>query len=104
MFVGNHRDEQTMPIKLDSGRPSILIRKEKYESAGLVRAEIDSQFNLTDQEFRVGDQLVVLGPLPSDDMIGPLTEYLESKDLSYFDDFFELSGNWPDWLQIHVGR
>lgn len=91
-----------MPLKIDSGLPSILIRKEKYESVGLVRADIDSQFNLTDQEFHVGDQLVVLGPLPSDEMIGPLTEYLESKNLSYFDDFFELSGNWPSWLQVYV--
>ena len=102
MFDDNHCSEQTLPLKLDSGLPSILIRKEKYESAGLVRAEIDNQFNLTDREFRAGDQLVVLGPLPSDEMIGPLTEYLESKNLSYFDDFFELSGNWPDWLTIHV--
>jgi len=93
-----------LPLKIESGLPSILIRKEKYESTGLVRADIDSQFNLTDQEFRVGDQLVVLGPLPSDEMIGPLTEYLESKNLSYFEDFFELSGNWPDWLQVHVSR
>jgi hypothetical protein len=91
-----------LPLKIESGLPSILIRKEKYEIASLVRADIDSQFNLTDQEFRVGDQLVVLGPLPSDEMIGPLTEYLESKNLSYFDDFFELSGSWPDWLQVHV--
>ena len=102
MFDVNHCSEQTLPLKLDAGLPSILIRKEKYESSGLVRAEIDAQFNLTDREFRVGDRLVVLGPLPSDEMIGPLTEYLESKNLSYFDDFFELSGNWPDWLTIHV--
>jgi hypothetical protein len=102
MFVHIICNERTLPLKIDSGLPSILIRKERYESAGLVRADIDSQFNLTDQEFRVGDQLVVLGPLPSDEMIGPLTEYLESKNLSYFDDFFELSGNWPGWLQVYV--
>jgi hypothetical protein len=25
---------------------------------------------------------------------------LENAGLTYFDDFFELSGNWPEWLQI----
>jgi len=46
----------------------------------------------------------VIGPLPSDDLIGPIIDYLESKGLTYFDDFFELSGNWPDWLRIFAGR
>ena len=47
--------------------------------------------------------LVVIGPLPSDDLIGPITDYLEEAGLAYFDDFFELSGNWPEWLRIYVG-
>jgi hypothetical protein len=93
-----------MPVRIDAQRPSILIRKEQYESSGLVRAEFDSKFNLTDEEFRVADQLVVIGPLPSDDLIAPMIEYLESNGLIYFDDFFELSGNWPDWLQLFAGR
>jgi hypothetical protein len=93
-----------MPLKIEAGLPSVLIRKDRYESAGLIRADLDSRFNLTDEEFRVGDQLVAIGPLPSDDMIGPLTEFLESKTLVYFDDFFEMSGNWPDWLRIYVSQ
>jgi hypothetical protein len=28
---------------------------------------------------------------------------LEQAGLTYFDDFFELSGNWPDWLQLFAG-
>jgi hypothetical protein len=36
-------------------------------------------------------------------MLGPIIEYLEKVGLIYFDDFFELSGNWPDWLQIYAG-
>jgi hypothetical protein len=27
---------------------------------------------------------------------------LESLGLVYFDDFFELSGNWPAWLNVFV--
>jgi hypothetical protein len=93
-----------MPVRIGAQRPSILIRKERYENAGIVRADLDSRFNLTDDEFRVGDQLVVIGELPSDDLVGPMIEYLESKGLTYFDDFFELSGNWPDWLHIFACR
>ena len=92
-----------MPLTIDSGRPSILIRREGYESAGVVRSDLDLRFNLTDAEFRVEGNLVVLGPLPSDDLIGPIIDYLEEAGLAYFDDFFELSGNWPEWLRIHVG-
>ena len=25
---------------------------------------------------------------------------LEEEGLVYYDDFFELSGNWPDWLRL----
>jgi hypothetical protein len=27
---------------------------------------------------------------------------LENRGLAYFDDFFELSGNWPAWLSIYA--
>jgi hypothetical protein len=26
---------------------------------------------------------------------------LETAGLEYFDDYFELSGNWPDWLLLY---
>ncbi len=91
-----------MAITIDAGRPSVLIRKTSYESASLVRADIDKRFNLTDQEFRVEGNLVIVGPLPSDDLVGPFVDYLESAGLLYFDDFCELSGNWPEWLHVYV--
>lgn len=91
-----------MPAAIDAGLPSILIRKSAYEKAGLIREELDTRFNLTDQEFRVASDLVVVGPLPSDEMVGPIVDYLESAGLVYFDDFFELSGNWPLWLHVLV--
>ena len=92
-----------MPLTINAGRPSILIRRDAYENVELVRSKLDSRFNLTDVEFRAEGNLVVVGPLPSDDLIGPITDYLEEAGLAYFDDFFELSGNWPEWLRIYVG-
>ena len=89
-----------MPLPVRSGMPTMFIRRQAFESSKLERVEIDSRFNLTDAEFVVEGNLIAVGPLPSDDMIAPLIEYLEEKGLVYFDDFFEMSGNWPDWLRI----
>jgi hypothetical protein len=85
---------------IEAGRSSILIRKEAYERLGIARGELDSRFNLTDAEFRVEGRLVILGPLPTDEMAGEIVEYLETSGLIYFEEFFELSGNWPDWLRV----
>jgi hypothetical protein len=35
-------------------------------------------------------------------MLPDLIDALESSGLVYFDDFFELSGNWPDWLTLYA--
>lgn len=89
-----------MPLQVAAGLPTILIRKEAFERAGLARSELDQRFNLTDAEFRVEGSLIAVGPLPSDDMISPMLEYLEEKGLVYYDDAFELSGNWPEWVRL----
>lgn len=89
-----------MPLSVLSGLPTVFIRKNAFESASLSRAEIDAAFNLTDAEFRVEGNLIAIGPLPSDEMVGPMVEYLENKGVVYYDDFFELSGNWPEWLRL----
>jgi hypothetical protein len=34
--------------------------------------------------------------------LSDLVIQLETIGLRYFDDFFELSGNWPDWLSMFV--
>lgn len=31
-----------------------------------------------------------------------MVEYLEAKGLVYFEEFFELSGNWPEWLGLYA--
>jgi hypothetical protein len=91
-----------MALPIEAGQPVVVILQQAFERAGLVRRAIDARFNLTDQEFRVEEGLVVLGPLPSDDLLAPLIEALEGSGLVYFDDFFELSGNWPEWLSLYV--
>jgi hypothetical protein len=89
-----------MPIPVSSALPTIFIRRESFEQKGLLRTDIDSRFNLTDEEFKVEGNLVAIGPLASDDMIAPMVEYLEQHGLEYFADYIELSGNWPQWLRL----
>ena len=91
-----------MPLELSHDRAVILIRQSAFERSGLSRQAIDERYGLTDDEFRVEDGLVALGPLPSEDMLPELIADLEESGLTYFDDFFELSGNWPEWLSIYV--
>lgn len=91
-----------MPLELSHDRPVVLIRQSAFERGGLSRQAIDERYGLTDDEFRVEDGLVALGPLPSEDMLPELIADLEESGLTYFDDFFELSGNWPEWLTIYV--
>ena len=91
-----------MPLELSHGRAVVLIRQSAFERNRLTRAVIDERFNLTDEEFRVEDGLIALGPLPSEDMLPDLIGALENSGLVYFDDFFELSGNWPDWLTLYA--
>ena len=91
-----------MPLELSHGRAIVLIRQSAFERFGLARSVLDERYNLTDYEFRVEDGLVALGPLPSEDMLSGLIDDLENSGLVYFDDFFELSGNWPNWLALYA--
>ena len=91
-----------MPLELLHDRAMVLIRQSAFERVGLVRNVLDERYNLTDEEFRVEDGLIALGPLPSDDMLPGLIDDLEQSGLVYFDDFFELSGNWPEWLALYA--
>lgn len=93
-----------MALSIPSGAPTIIIRREAYERSGLTRAAIDERLNLTADEFRVERGLVVIGPIADDDGVGTLLGELEGVGLTYFDDFFELSGNWPEWLVVHASH
>jgi hypothetical protein len=91
-----------MALELAHGYAVVLIRQSAFERSGITRSAIDERYNLTADEFRVEEGLVVLGPLPSDDILPKLIGDLEQSGLVYFDDFFELSGNWPEWLTLYA--
>jgi hypothetical protein len=89
-----------MPIPLTNNAPTLLVRRDAFERAGLSRASIDQALTLTDEEFRVERDLVAIGPIYADDGLTALVRAFEDSGLVYYDDFFELSGNWPDWLSV----
>ncbi len=89
-----------MPIQLMNNAPTLLVRREAFERAGLSRASIDRALTLTDEEFRVERDLVAIGPIYSDDGLTALVQAFEEAGLVFYEDFFELSGNWPDWLSL----
>lgn len=89
-----------MPLSLGHSASSLLIRRDAYERADIARAAIDQRLNLTPDEFRVEGNLVVIGPVHDVEALQQLSDDLESLGLVYFDDFFELSGNWPEWLEM----
>src|SRR6267378_2045037 len=91
-----------MPLELLHDRVVVLIQQSAFERAGMTRQAMDERYNLTDEEFRVEDGLIAVGPLPSDELLPELIDDLEASGLIYFDDFFELSGNWPDWLSLYA--
>lgn len=90
-----------MALSVPTGAPTLFIRRSAYEKSGLTRAAIDERFGLTPDEFRVEGQLVAIGPIYGEgDALGEFISELESAGLVYFDDFFELTGNWPEWLTL----
>jgi hypothetical protein len=92
-----------MALAVTAGAPTLFIRRAAYEKSGLSRAAIDKRLGLTPDEFRVEGDLVAIGPIYGEgDALAELIDELEGVGLAYFDDFFELSGNWPAWLRLHA--
>jgi hypothetical protein len=91
-----------MALSVSTGAPTLFIRRSAYEKSGLSRAALDERLGLTPDEFRVEGNLVAIGPIygGDGDALGELIAELETLGLAYFDDFFELTGNWPDWLAL----
>ena len=89
-----------MSTRLSHENPMLFIRRDAYERAGLVRASLDASLGLTEDEFRVDGNLVVIGPLIEPAAVPDLIAALEQAGLTYFDDFFEVSGNLPGWLTL----
>ncbi|GJG86223.1 hypothetical protein tb265_14040 [Gemmatimonadetes bacterium T265] len=92
-----------MALAIVSGHPTLVIRRAAYERAGLVRAALDTRLGLTPEEFRVDGGLVALGPIHDEDALGGVVAELEALGLAYFEDFFEVPSNWPEWLRVYVG-
>jgi hypothetical protein len=91
-----------MPLSIPSDASTLVIRKGAFERAGLTRAALDERLNLTAEEFRVERELIAIGPVHAVEELAATVEELERVGLVYFDDFFELSGNWPEWLRIYA--
>ena len=93
-----------MALGVSPGAPTLFIRREAYEKSGISRASLDERLGLTADEFRVEGTLVAIGPIYGEDgdAVTALIAELEEAGLVYFDDFFELSGNWPEWLKLYA--
>jgi hypothetical protein len=92
-----------MPIQIHAGAPTLLIRRSAYERSGIVRSALDQRLGLTADEFRVEGEAIVIGPVFDEQAFGRLVADLEQLGLVYYEDFFELSGNWPDWVAVFAG-
>ena len=91
-----------MPLDLPANHPSLVIRRRSFERAGITRSAIDERLGLTDQEFRVEGDLIVIGPILDDNALQDLMNDFEAVGLVHFDDYFDFSGNWPEWLQLYA--
>lgn len=89
-----------MALPVTQGVPTLFLRREAYERTGITRASLDERLGLTDAEFRVEGDLIALGPIYDVDALGVLVDELEATGLTYYEDFFELSGSWPEWLVL----
>lgn len=89
-----------MPIRIEQDQPSLLIRKSAFERAGLARAMFDERLGLADGEFQMEGELICVGPIPGGEDLQQIIQEMENAGLTYFEDFFELSGNWPEWLSV----
>ena len=92
-----------MPLPITAGAPTLVIRRQAYERTNLARSAVDARLGLTADEFRVEGDLIAIGPVFDSEAFGALIEELETLGLSYYDDFFELSGNWPAWVSVLAG-
>jgi hypothetical protein len=89
-----------MPIPLSGDAPTLFILRDAFERAELTRQQMDDALGLTDEEFQMEKQLIAIGPIVGETALTDLIETLEARGLVYYDDFFEMSGNWPEWLKL----
>jgi hypothetical protein len=90
-----------MPLLASRAGPSICVRRPAFERAALTRAVADAELGLGPDDFRVEGELVVIGPIFGD-AVEKAIELFETAGLAHFTDFFELTGNWPEWLNLYA--
>ncbi|MCU0646860.1 MAG: hypothetical protein MUF00_02585 [Gemmatimonadaceae bacterium] len=91
-----------MALTLGADAPTMLIRRDAFERAGLDRSALDEALSLTADEFRVEGTLIAVGPLVGEDTSAQAIELLERAGLAYYDDFIEVPGNWPAWVRLYA--
>ena len=91
-----------MPLPLRAGASTLIIRKDAFERCGITRPQIDITLTLTDEEFRVERGIIAIGPIYADEGLVALVEAFEAAGLEYDVDYCELSGGWPDWVNVLV--
>ncbi len=91
-----------MPLPVKQGVPTLFFRREAYERSGVTRGQLDTRLGLTDAEFSVEGDLVAVGPIYDVEALGAMVDELEALGLTYYDDFFEMSGSWPEWLELRA--
>ncbi len=89
-----------MPIPIAHTSPTLFLRKRAFAQHALARADFDVTLHLTVDEFRVEGELVAIGPVYDAEALAAVIADLERRGLVYFEDFFDLSGNWPEWLLL----
>src|SRR6185369_799396 len=70
---------EIMALAVDTGAPTLFMRRAAYEKSGLSRAAIDERLGLTADEFRVEGNLIAIGPIygTDGDALGELIAELE---------------------------
>lgn len=68
----------------------------------MLRSFFDERLGLTADEFTVEGDLIAIGPIYAAEALGEVIAEMEAQGLVYFDDFFDFSGNWPEWLSVYV--
>lgn len=101
-ILSNELRKDSMAREIPAGQSILLIKREAYERAEITRAAIDERLNLTADEFVVEGGLVMIGPIHDDTALRDILDDLEEAGLAYFDEYFELSGNWPSWIRLYI--
>lgn len=91
-----------MPLQIFSSAPTLLVHRAAFERAGLSRAAIEAAVVLTADEFRVERDLIAIGPLHGAETATALLQALEEAGIDLDDEVFELTGNWPEWLDLYA--